>query len=67
MVIIFRIMQSSDVQSIAALAEEGFRDIYPFDWQSNAQALFASCETGKVFVGVAEIERQIAGYCNLRA
>jgi ribosomal protein S18 acetylase RimI-like enzyme len=62
-----RVMQSSDVRSIAKLAEEGFREVYPFDWQSNAQALLASCEAGKVFVGVAEIEREVVAYCNLRA
>lgn len=62
-----RSMQPFDVQAIAWLAEEGFKDTYPFDWLSNAQALFAGCETGKVFVGVAETEGEVVGYCNLRA
>lgn len=65
--VIMRVMQPSDMQSIAALAEEGFRDTYPFDWVANAQALLAGCETGEVFVGVAEIEGQVVGYCNLRS
>ncbi|WP_290650262.1 GNAT family N-acetyltransferase [Aquisalimonas sp.] len=60
-------MQPSDLQPIAELAQQAFKDMYPFDWLSNAQALLAGCETGKVFVGVAEAQREVAGYCNLRA
>lgn len=66
MIITLRAMQPSDVQAVADLAEEGFRDLYPFDWLANAQALLAGCEAGRVFVGVAEAEGAVVGYCNLR-
>lgn len=64
---VLRAMQSSDVQAVAKLAEEAFKDSYPFDWTSNAEALLSGSESGKVFVGVAELNGAVVGYCNLRA
>ena len=58
-------MQPSDLEPVAELAQQTFKDMYPFDWLSNAQALLAGCETGKVFVGVGKAQRDVAGYCNL--
>ncbi len=59
-------MRSSDVLAVATLAEEAFKDSYPFDWTSNAEALLSGGISGKVFVAIAELDSAVVGYCNLR-
>jgi ribosomal protein S18 acetylase RimI-like enzyme len=64
---IVREAKSTDVEAIARLSREGFEGLYDFDWRANAEALLSACESGKVAVGVADVEGAVVGYCNLRA
>jgi len=65
--IVLRSMLSSDVGAVPSLAEEAFKESYPFDWIANAEALFSGCEAGRVFVEIAKLDGVVVGYCNLRA
>jgi len=62
-----RKMGAGDTTAVAELSEEGFRRIYRFDWEQNAKALFDTVKAGRCFVAVAESERQVVGYGNLRS
>lgn len=62
-----RAIEATDAQAIAGLAEQGFKDIYQFDWQQNAQALLKASQESRAVVAVAEIEGEVVAYCNLRA
>ena len=62
-----REVKPPDIRAIARLAEQGFKDLYRFDWQANAQALLKASQKDKAVVAVAEIEGDVVAYCNLRA
>jgi len=60
-------MRSEDVPMVAKLAEEAFKESYPFDWLANAEALLSGTESGKVSVSIVELEEDVVGYANLRS
>ena len=62
-----RAVEATDVQAIACLAEQGFKDLYQFDWQENAQALLKASQESRAVVAVAETKGEVVAYCNLRA